>query len=147
MLLTRYAWLLTAVLLAGCEATFDTTGPNAGQGTLVINAPGFIPQSEPEGIDVGLGSIPPSGRFQGTGRSLNNPYDRCGSSIRVSEWIVMSDQVRFGGFRGTIAPDGTLRMQLRSTHIVGRFVNGDFQGETWSPPPGCNYELSLQRIP
>jgi hypothetical protein len=138
--------LLGAVLLGGCTYSFDKSGPEAGQGTLVINAPGIIPLSELEGATDAPGSIPQSGRFAGTGRSLNNPGARCGATIRVSEWFVNGNQVRFGGFRGTISPDGELAMQLRATRIIGRFVNSEFQGQTWSPPPGCNYELTLRPV-
>ena len=60
--------------------------------------------------------------------------------------MVDGDRVRFGGFRGTITPQGQVNMQLGSTFIIGRFVNDTFQGETWAPPLGCNYELTLNRV-
>ena len=138
--------VLSALLLSGCTYTMDTSGPNAGQGVLVVDAPGVIPLSEPDALAAAAGAIPASGTFAGIGSSLNNPENRCGSQIRLSRFVVDGDRVRFGGFRGTITPQGRVDMQMGSTFIIGRFVNDTFQGHTWAPPPGCNYELILNRV-
>jgi hypothetical protein len=165
----RYALVVLACIVAtGCS--YMTQPLSGGPGTLALTAPGstnpttiiapngspagqqpVVPPSNPNSTNpiapapVAYG-LPPSGIYEGTGRNLTNPGGRCAASMNVRNFNVSGNQVSFGVFRGTVQPDGGLRMQVGHFFIIGEFRGGHFQGRLWQPQPSCTYTLSLYLV-
>jgi hypothetical protein len=66
--------------------------------------------------------------------------------MNVRNFNVSGNQVSFGVFRGTVQPDGGLRMQVGHFFIIGEFRGRHFQGRLWQPQPSCTYALSLYLV-
>ncbi|HEX3350594.1 MAG TPA: hypothetical protein VHS58_21095 [Acetobacteraceae bacterium] len=88
--------------------------------------------------------IPPSGSYTGEMVSVNDPGGRCTPRVPLYNWTVRGTRVRFGGFVGTIRPNGVLNMQQRGSYVSGEFRGPQFVGELWSPSPACDYRMTLQ---
>ena len=62
---------------------------------------------------------------------------------------VTGSHVRWGRFRGTVAPDNGLQMVSGTTWVYGQFVGDRFQGEIsfWGAfdNPGCTYVMELRK--
>jgi hypothetical protein len=161
------AVFLLAALLGGCAYTPPDAPPRV---TLEIGGDAFpmnaIPQSAPPPgssltapplnltgvsgplpVPGGDRGPPRSGEYAGTGTARNDPLGECRSPIRITNWVVSGSSVRFGAFTGTIQPDGSLDMQVRSTYISGRFAGSFFQGTVWQRiGAGCHYSISVQPV-
>jgi hypothetical protein len=107
---------------------------------------------------AGCSSLPPAtpeqvAAFQGTysGEAVlpdtAMPGPVCQARIRIVDFRVVGNQVRFGVFNGTIRNDGSVEMFNRQDWIGGRFEgNGQFVGELIVPPTEiCRYRLLLAR--
>jgi hypothetical protein len=91
-------------------------------------------------------ALPPSGIFAGTARLTNLAGSGCRRRIDVTHFVVSGDRVRYMGFRGTIRPDLSVRLQSGSSYINGHFVDDRFVGRFWRRQPSCTYDLELHRV-
>lgn len=132
--------------LAACSYTVSGAGP----GTLTLSRPGNLPGQgstapPPPGMERDFAltpSFPPSGMYAGTGR-LDNHNGLCGDPLRVSRFFVRGDRVDFGSYRGTVQPDGSVKMQFGDSYVYGQFYGAHFEGRYWRPGPVCTYHLFL----
>ena len=53
----------------------------------------------------------------------------CPPELTLKNFRVEGNQVRFGGFRGTIQPDGSVQIPNRDVWLTGRFAGTEFRGE------------------
>ena len=60
--------------------------------------------------------------------------------------MVNGNQVTFGSFRGTIRPDGSLRMEAGPSYVYGRFIGSRFSGRFWRPQPSCTFSITLAPV-
>jgi hypothetical protein len=149
-LLRRIALLLACAGLGACQYSGTVNGP----GTITVTPPLTIPAlapGSPGGPPLpGVGSRPPGrppdGEYAGTATTLTDPRQNCRKAHPVEQFVVAGDQVRFRNFRGTIAPDGGLKMQFRDAYIIGTFRGSHFEGHQWRPQPSCTYALSLDLV-
>ena len=108
------------------------------------------------GVLVGCNTIPAAtpeqmAPFQGTysGEAVMGdvamPGPVCQPRIRIVDFNVVGNEVRFGGFRGTVRQDGTVEMTMGQSWIAGQFVSpGGFAGQLLLPPTSvCRYRLTL----
>jgi hypothetical protein len=165
----RFAALAAlAAALAGCSATF-TQQPGGGYALTqgVIETPGglfpmYTPLSAPPpppglaGPPASFGS--PNGGYlpSPTGGSLDGTYDgqanltggfgsQCVVGFAMTNLHVNHGHVRFASFRGTIGPDGGVRMEDGSQNwMTGHFSPGQFEG--FYTNRYCSYALSLSRV-
>jgi hypothetical protein len=105
-----------------------------------------------------MGVVPPpvqtadlSGTYGGVMKPLDTGGGLCISNRKVTGFHVRGRSVRFGQFRGTIAPDNGLQMVVGQTWIFGQFEGPDFRGQIDFPggrfgAPGCTYLMTLQRV-
>ena len=108
----------------------------------------------PPGFDAAMSTPGPAvvrdGTYGGTADVLMTHGGLCLENKRVKDFHVQGNKVRYGGFRGTIAPDGMLQMAYGQDWIVGQFAGATFQGHLDVPgrigDPGCSYMLKLQLI-
>lgn len=111
-------------------------GPSALAGT---SPPAFRPRGNRP-----LGDL--SGSYTGSGSNTRDIGGMCASTIRVDNFSVTGNQVSFGSFNGTIAPDGSVSMDAGATRLYGAFhPDGVFRGQFWAPPPTCTYAIALTR--
>ncbi|HST74626.1 MAG TPA: hypothetical protein VLJ20_04575 [Acetobacteraceae bacterium] len=87
------------------------------------------------------------GAYAGEGLLTFDPGGQisCPSRMPVHGMTVAGGHVRFGDFRGTVGPDGTVRMPFGQSYVSGRFADGRFMGNLFQPFPGCRYDLRLSR--
>jgi hypothetical protein len=73
----------------------------------------------------------------------------CTETRNVADFFVRGSAARFGGFRGTIAPDGGVQMVYGQDWLVGQFEGATFHGQLdilgRFGSPGCTYMLNLER--
>ena len=133
------ALVVLGVAAAGCTAT-----TNGVSSSVTIHMPGTIPPTAqvppPPAPPSGP---PPSGRFSGTGTLASSAGSGCRRQIPIAGMTVTGDRVRYQGFRGTIQPDGFVRMQAGSRFLYGFFDSDRFTGHLWQPHPECTYDLVL----
>jgi hypothetical protein len=145
-------WIALPVTCAGLAAC-QYSGTTNGQHSITVTAPMTIPPlppGSPGARPPGVGSRPPGlpvdGEYAGLATTLTNPGQKCSNTYPIEHWIVSGDQVRFRAFKGTIAPDGGLKMQVGTTYIIGTFHGSHFEGRQWRPQPSCTYALSLDLV-
>ena len=90
-----------------------------------------------------------NGNYTGTAVPLDTGGGQCLQTQQVGNFRVHGSSVRYGGFRGTIAPDGGLQMVSGRNWIIGQFEGATFHGQldlegTWNSF-GCTYMLNLAR--
>ncbi len=136
----RAAILIALGLAAsGCTATTD-----GASSAITIHMPGRIPPTAAIPPRPSLPSgPPPSGRFSGTGTLANSAGSGCRRQIPMAGMVVTGTRVRYQGFRGTIQPDGFVRMQAGDRHLYGFFDSTQFTGHLWQPHPECTYDVIL----
>jgi hypothetical protein len=158
------AWLVPACLtLFGCTVQTGLPGPNVildtPMGPVPVNSPAPVmpgggqagppPGLEPS-LPVPTQAVSRDGTYSGTAEVLSTAGGMCLNGTKVDNFRVRGNSVRFGGFRGTIAPDGGLQMVFGGTWIVGQFEGATFRGQVddtggrWSGP-GCTFILTLDR--
>jgi hypothetical protein len=159
---------VTACLIPVCLALFGCTGQNGSVGPNVVlstptgTVPLYTPAPSPSGpgndlaVPPGLDSAPPpaqavtrNGTYTGRAEVLTTAGGQCDSGMNVDNFRVHGNSVRFGQFRGTIAPDGGLQMVFGGTWIIGQFEGATFRGQAdfrsrWGAP-GCVFVLTLDR--
>jgi len=158
------AWLVPpCLMLLGCTVQTGLPGPNVTfdtpMGPVPLNAPAPVGPGSglaapPPGLEpmspVPARSVSRDGTYSGRAEVLSTAGGMCLHGMNVSNFRVRGNSVRFGQFRGTIAPDGGLQMVSRGTWIVGQFEGATFQGQVdaagnWDMP-GCTFFLTLDRI-
>jgi hypothetical protein len=157
----RCGAMLLATVLAGCAYRAPVVNGVVGPGTVVISTPGIIPPSTVPGLagppfdplaepplppPGAAFTLPKSGVYAGSGAWLTDPGGNCQSAISIGNWIVAGTSVTFGGFRGTIQPDGSLEMQRGPVYIIGRFEGSHFNGRIWAPQPSCTYMIAVDPV-
>lgn len=131
--------------LAACTEVY-TTPPGGGPLELravYTNLPvvGTVPVPRP----------PPStayghdGVYAGSAQALDSAGARCPEFQRGADFRVAGREVTFGPFRGTIGPEGGLRMIYGQNTIVGHFEPGVFRGVITYQVPPCTYAMRLRR--
>ncbi|MGC1409755.1 MAG: hypothetical protein WA864_12510 [Acetobacteraceae bacterium] len=150
--------VVVCVLLASCSGTpptvlLDTpTGvtpiyqPSPGMpGGVVGPPPGLYNQSSPPVRPRDL-----SGTYAGTAVPLDTGGGLCIQNQQVGGFRVRGNSVRYGGFRGTIAPSGSVEMVYGRDWIFGQFEGATFRGQLdlrgRFGAPGCTYQFSLERV-
>jgi hypothetical protein len=157
------ACLVPACLaLLGCTVQTGLPGPNVifdtPMGPVPLNTPA------PGGPGSGLAAPPPNleptlpapaqavsrdGRYAGIAQVLTTGGGLCIKPVTISGFIVRGNSARFGGFRGTIDPEGGVQMYYGGNWIVGQFEGGSFRGQlSYSARfsgNGCTYILNLER--
>jgi hypothetical protein len=146
--------------LPGCSGQpplvmLDTpTGPvtlNAPEPTMAGGMAGPPPGLEPAAaMSVPGSAVGRDGSYAGTADVLMTDGGLCIVNQPVRNFRVRGDSVRYGGFRGRIAPDGGLQMAYGEDWIVGQFDGATFHGQLDQQgrfeSPGCTYMLNLQRV-
>jgi hypothetical protein len=146
--------------LPGCSGQaplvmLDTpTGPvtlNAPQPAMTADMAGPPPGLEPAvAMSVPGSAVGRDGSYAGTADVLSTDGGVCIENQRVGGFRVHGDAVRYGRFRGRIAPDGGLQMVYGQDWIVGQFEGATFHGQLdlqgRFESPGCTYMLNLQRV-
>ena len=159
------ACLVPACLtLFGCTVQTGLSAPNVvldtPTGPVPLNSPAPAPvmpgglAGPPPGLEPSLPvptqAVSRNGTYTGTAEVLSTAGGTCLNGTKVDNFKVHGNSVRFGGFRGTIAPDGGLQMVFGGTWIVGQFEGATFRGQVddtggrWSGP-GCTFILTLER--
>jgi hypothetical protein len=154
---------LKACLVATCLLLFGCSGPP----TVLLDTPtGVVPLSSPAPVTSGGLAAPPpglepaspppaqgvsrDGGYTGTATVLDTAGGLCTDTLKVSGFAVRGNSARFGGFRGTIGPDGGLQMVYGQDWIIGQFEGATFHGQLSTmgrfDSPGCTYMLNLERI-
>jgi hypothetical protein len=156
------AALALLLLIGGCAQYHTPSGPMLGTApplswTFPVNPqplPGGAapPQASAAGADdpgPPVEEPPPAADLSGTYRgdavltfSTGNP--RPCRDHRITAFRVDGREARLFGFRGTIAPDGTVTMQSGDRWLSGRFIGRTFQGQLWQRFPNCIWAVSLQ---
>jgi hypothetical protein len=143
--------------LAGCSGTspvmLDTPGGPVTLNTAPPPPSGGLaapPQNlEPPQAAAQTTPISLDGSYTGSMAVLVSNGNQCQNSTPVHGFRVTGNRVRFGGFRGTIQPDGSLQMTYGDIWIIGRFEATSFKGQANFPGPfdgpGCAYLMNLQR--
>ena len=149
---------MLCVVLASCSGTAPTVLLDTPTGATPIYQP---PPSMPGGLvgpPPGLNnqSLPPvrpgnlSGTYAGTAVPLDTGGGLCIQNQRVGGFRVRDNSVRYGGFRGTIAPSGSVQMVYGQDRIFGQFEGATFRGQLdlrgRFGAPGCTYQFSLERV-
>ena len=137
------------LFLVTCSGSPSMT-PNTSAATPSPAAPSATNPSAPAHPQT----IDRSGNYAGTAQPMNTGGGACIRPLRVTNFRVSGDSVRFGGFRGTIDSAGGLQMAHSEQWIVGQFEGTTFHGQLTLPPqrrfrtigPDCSYVLSLDRI-
>lgn len=152
-------------LVSACTAIYQGGGPP----TVLVSSP-FGP---PRVVSGGTPNLPPggnlamppanmepvqpaavpagsrSGVYSGVATVLDTGGGVCLQNQTVRGFRVSGNKVRWGGFRGTIAPDNGVQMVFGTTWIYGQFVGDAFQGELtqWGNfnNPGCTYMMELRK--
>jgi hypothetical protein len=96
---------------------------------------------------------PASGRdgiYTGSAVEANGQVT-CSSPLSISNFRVEGNTVRFGGFSGPIAPDGTVMLPFDSAWLTGRFVGQTFNGTIETNvgiglPRDCTYRIAARRV-
>lgn len=139
------------VCMVGAGCTYETQPLSPQPGTLTVALPGRFPTvvsgpGSESAAPSGNGGLPASGQYRGVARVTNNPGGRCRATVPVTNWIVTGNRVRYGKFRGTIGPDGSLQMQAGPEYIRGQFEGGRFTGTVWQPGPRCGYSITVDPV-
>ncbi len=159
--------LLVGAALTLCGCTEQGGAPpnvylSTGVGSVQLNspaqvAPGGDQVPPPPGL---MGSAPGlpvpgqgasrNGTYSGTAELLSTAGGMCTSGMKVDNFKVRGNSVRFGQFHGTIAPDGGLQMVSDQTWIFGQFEGATFRGQVNGAGgrgggPGCTFMLTLER--
>src|SRR5580658_3582008 len=134
-----------AFLVPACLALFACTqAPNVILSTPTGSVPLYTPAQQPAGPGSNL-AIPPgletasppppaqagnrNGTYSGRAEVLTTAGGVCDNGMKVDNFKVYGNSVRFGQFRGTIAPDGGLQMVFGGTWIIGQFEGATFRGQ------------------
>ena len=134
------------VLLSGCNMESANPPPDTALAVFGGGGP----------IAAGVSRAP--GPFDGlyVGRALIqvNPDFKCLKDLPVSGFRVDGNAVRFGGYSGTIQPDGTARLPYGPNLTTGVFTSDGFHGEILLYPvrigydvDACTYRADLNRLP
>lgn len=128
----------------------DAPSPTVMPGGLAGPPPGLDNPAAPAGA-MGSGIVANrSGIYAGNAVPLDTGGGICLQDQPVSGFRVRGNAVRFGRYRGTIAPDGGLQMVNGDTWIVGQFVGATFRGQVDMNQgfgnPMCTYMMTLQRV-
>jgi hypothetical protein len=112
-------------------------------------AGGVAPPNLAPARPAAAGAVTLAGTYSGSMQVLVVNGNQCKNSTPVHDFTVTGNRVRFGGFRGTILPDGSLQMTYGDIWIVGRFNGLSFHGQVSFPgsfdSPGCTYLMDLHR--
>lgn len=142
------AWLA----LCGCTGQSGTPLPwvllSTPVGPVPLNAPARAAGMQPQAA-APVRAVSRDGLYAGSAEVLSTGGNMCQSGIKVADFGVQGNSVRFGSFRGTISADGDLEMVYGQTWIIGQFAGATFHGQLAMPGmqgmPGCTYMLSLVR--
>jgi hypothetical protein len=159
MSLPRFQHLRLGVLawLAACSAG-PTVLVDTPTGVTPIYTPGPAMPGGAVAPPPGLENSPPPPRnplsWEGDYTGIAVPLDTgggiCISNQQVGNFRVRRNAVRYGGFRGRIAPDGGLQMVYGQDWIIGQFEGAAFHGQLdlngRFGAPGCTYMLTLNRV-
>jgi hypothetical protein len=157
---------VAALWLAGCSGRTPQVVLDTPSGDVPLNAPqpttgmpgglaGQPPRLEPAMPAPGPAAAPAAvvhrdGTYSGIADVLMTGGGLCIENRPIGNFRVDGDTVRFGGFRGRIAPDGGLQMAYGQDWIVGQFEGATFHGHLDVPAPfatpGCSYKFDLRRI-
>jgi hypothetical protein len=95
---------------------------------------------------------PYDGLYTGAATVEVNMNLACSKQIPLGGFRVDGGQVRFGGFRGPVRPDGSVLLQYGYSSMTGRFADGAFSGRVVLYPnllneeESCVYRTSLNRV-
>jgi hypothetical protein len=129
----------------GSVPLYTQSQPAAGPGSNLAIPPGLETASPPPPAYSGNRN----GTYSGRAEVLTTAGGVCDNGMNVDNFKVYGNSVRFGQFRGTIAPDGGLQMVFGGTWIIGQFEGATFRGQAdfrgrWGAP-GCVFALTLDR--
>ena len=86
------------------------------------------------------------GMYAGTAQALDSAGAQCAAFRHASNFRVEGRAVTFGPFRGTIGPEGGLRMIYGQSTVVGHFEPDAFRGVVAFHVPPCRYAMKLRRV-
>ena len=86
------------------------------------------------------------GVYAGPAQALDSAGAQCAAFRHASNFRVEGRVVRFGPFRGTIGPEGGLRMIYGQSTVVGHFEADSFRGVVTFQVPPCQYAMALRRV-
>jgi hypothetical protein len=139
-----------ALAAAGCSGsgqlpTVNLGTPNGPVPVLDLGRAGTPPAGAPAVPPAAVAAGDLSGVYGGWASVLQNPGQGCQNQIRIINFRVNGQQVRFGAFSGTVRADGALRMVFGQDWITGQFVVGPrFQGRLQNRD-FCVWSISLDR--
>lgn len=119
----------------------DAVGPPPG----LLNPGAGASPSPPTAAATSQAPSPVQGPYVGRATVVQNIYDIQCDSAPVRGFRVDGTRVVMGGFRGSIAPDGSVVMQAGGRYLYGQFYGSEFRGRVNDPPPGgCAWDLDLR---
>lgn len=89
------------------------------------------------------------GIYRGTAQVLDSGGGLCPETQEISGLRVSGTTASYGGYTGTIGPDGSVTMYYGRSTIAGQFSGPTFRGQLDVPGRfgalGCSYLLNLQQ--
>jgi hypothetical protein len=141
-----------AVLLPGLFVAACAGGPPS---VVLDTASGAVPLFPRPGGSAPTAGAPVqtgdrSGTYAGVAVPLNAGGGTCIQNRQVTDFRVYGRSARFGGFRGTVAPDGIVEMAHGQDWIVGQFDGATFNGHLTlggrRTTLSCTYTITLRRV-
>jgi hypothetical protein len=137
------------LLTAGCTAISRDGGLPAVIYSSPFGSSQIYPDVPPPAQAPPVTPAERSGTYSGTAVPLDTAGGLCISNKAVRGFKVRGNRVRWGGFRGTIAPDNGLQMVYGRTWVIGQFVGRTFQGQISTDRgirgPGCSFVMTLEK--
>ena len=145
----------TLGLLAGCSGSPPTVVLDTPAGPTALYSPGPQVPGAPPPPGLMTTPEPPtpsdlSGTYSGIAVPMDTGGGLCLANQKVGGFHVRGRSVRYGQFRGSIAPDGGVQMVEGRNWIFGQFEGAEFRGQLDLPGGfnslGCTYMMTLQRV-
>ena len=113
--------VVITMLLLGCAAEQTTPAVSTPSASGAAPAPVAPTSASAPGTFDGL--------YVGTAVSMRPGSVNCPPELTLKNFKVENNEVRFGGFRGAIQRDGSVRIPNRNVWLTGRFSGTQFRGE------------------
>lgn len=140
------ALLCTSVILSGCSQPATSSPFYTSRGLLVQGVPA---SGRPPVAQGAVGRY--DGLYQGPANAVFTGGGRCMTTQRVTDFKVRDNVAAWGGYSGTIDPNGYVEMTRGFEYLTGQFQGNRFIGRletgAWSRRgPSCVFSFTLQRV-
>jgi hypothetical protein len=138
---------LAALCLAATACERNYTIQNGGTPPPPSAATTLLPPANLEGgAATPAGPSGWDGTYAGEATWTSGPQWACPERIKIVDFRVSGARVAFGGFSGSIQPNGSIQMVYGTTWIAGQFSpGGQFNGSMSQEGGACTWGISLTR--